>query len=296
MKKHIGRLMAAAIVAVTAVAFASDASRADDVKDAAIAANKWKEIFRVGKAEDMAELLPASYVKDIEAIVHLFGERMDEELWTKGREHWGRIFVLGEKAKIIVNAMDDRDEMELDEKIVYIRWLRSLGKAGVAFAEDGALSLENLKIIKLPELLKAISPLTSALVTMPRGISNLGLEKYVLTNVDDAKINDDATVTFSNPYTRGLIFVNVEGKWIPKDLADGWERYVESSRENLARVDFRLEEMQKSKTQVLGAMASAEPLLKRLAAAKSSEEIKEASGTNPLRALFWLILMSFTQQ
>lgn len=69
-------------------------------------------------------------------------------------------------------------------------------------------------------------------------------------------------------------FVRVEGKWIPKEMADGFALKITEARANIAKMDFTSEEGKATKTKIMQQISMVKTMISQAEAAKTSEELE----------------------
>jgi hypothetical protein len=88
---------------------------------------------------------------------------------------------------------------------------------------------------------------------------------------------DKATVKVSYPGGEEEIseMVKVEGKWLPKEMVDGWKEAMSSAKTQIAQIDPKT--IAEAKPQIMGALAGVETALDQLSKAKTAEEFGKAA-------------------
>jgi len=70
-------------------------------------------------------------------------------------------------------------------------------------------------------------------------------------------------------------FTKVEGKWIPAEIAEGWEENIAEAKQNMQDLP---QELQQAKPQVMGGLAMVESVLDSMLKAESQQEFDQAIG------------------
>ena len=244
MKKTI---LAAALAAAALAAPAATPS-----ETAALAAAKQ---FYAAKSGDFAaawKALPASYQKDVADVVKLFASKIDADLW--GAAQGALKDVAGVALKKAEFALADVDEADRPDVI------RMIAKAAAVFK---AASYDDIKAGNLAKVLAA-KPLEMAGVTDK-------LPAFKMPEIS-VKQNDDGTVAVTvDDETEN--FSLVEGKWIPKEIADGFADGIKEAKEGLA--DFSVPAQMKP--QIMAIFPAISSAAKNCAKAQTKEQFDQAA-------------------
>ena len=226
--------------------------------------------------------LPASYRNDIAEVTHAFAGKMDPELWDT-------TFALGKK---VVGVLRDKKQYILESSFMNAagdereriegNWDTAVALLGDFFSSEIS-KLENLKTIDWEQFLKttgteimgraaAISTAKSAeepdedLITM--------LRQTTVETV--SREGDIATVKVSAPGEEPEEFslTLVEGRWVPTEMADEWDKDVAEAMQKIAEISE--EEMAQNKMQAMMMFGMADAMLDQLAAVNSAEEFEKA--------------------
>ncbi|MBQ3809708.1 MAG: hypothetical protein II839_02690 [Kiritimatiellae bacterium] len=240
-------LLAAALAAAAIAAPAATPS-----ETAALAAAKQ---FYSAKSGDFAAVwnaLPASYQKDVADVVKLFASKIDADLWTAAQGALKDIAgVALKKAEFALADVDEEDRPDT---------IRMIAKAAAVVK---AASYDDIKAGNLAKVLAA-KPLEMAGVTD-------NLPAFKMPEIS-AKQNDDGTVAVTvDDDTED--FSPVEGKWIPKEMADGFADGVKEAKEGLA--DFSVPPQMKQ--QIMAIFPAVSAAAKNCAKAKTKEEFQQAA-------------------
>ena len=242
MKKLLFLALAAASVA---------ASAATPAETAALAAAKQ---FYAAKGGDFAaawKALPASYQTQIADVVKLFATKIDEGLWT------GAQGALKDVAGVALKKIEflDIDEEDRPDTIRMIAKAAAVAKA----ATYADLKAGNIAKILAAEPLK-----------MP-GVTDK-VPAFKLPEIS-VKQNDDGTVAVTvDDDTED--FALVEGKWIPKEISEGFEDGIKEAKANLATFEIPAE-MKPQLAMVFPMISNA---AKKAAKAATKEEFEQTVG------------------
>ena len=188
--------------------------------------------FQNGQLEAVYDALPATYQADVDKVVHRFAEKMDAELWTGGFELAAKLAnVMKSKKDFILNS-------DLLKRTPAIESLTAHWDS-IAFrihdaATSEASSLTFLKTCDVRGLLASASSLLGGLPLPKFG------EMSVITLT-----STDGTATLSYRETKDaepkeVEFVKVEGKWIPKSIANGWSAGIDDVMNRLTQLPEKL--------------------------------------------------------
>ena len=277
MKKMIiTMIMTVALVGVTS-------AWASEVEDAEKAYRSFATAIANLRLDEIVDLLPASMIAKTETDIRTFAERMDIELWDKGRDVTYKCLnaiatntnLMDTLAEIIIPMLNDLPEGEEGASLeVFQEELKQFA----VFLKGDAMTLDSLKKIDVKAFATAMAPMISRMVA-----TNLLFVVPMDTNwgdVGDAsqlkitgeKISDD-TILFTaegHPGTRTM--KRVEGKWVTDVVAEGSGSTI--SFDSLTKIDFTTDAGQQNKARAMAAMGMLESMLKKIEAAETKDAIK----------------------
>lgn len=186
-----------------------------------------------GRLEVLADFLPDSYQHDVAAIVHLIADKTPDDAWTrwksvaeKGTELLRRKPELGAQ---LAGGPSVPDSEEFRAR---------LSAALDLLSDEAAWDRSRWRTFELRPFLKDSG---SALFLAWQALSPPGSALLTQTKVRLLSAEGDTAVlefrTPVDPEPRSVEFVQIEGKWIPKSLADGWETTVRAARSQLDQMD-----------------------------------------------------------
>jgi hypothetical protein len=233
------------------------------------------ENLNSGKTEVIWEAMPRSYQEDVNSLVSDFAGKMDEELWSKGFGVVRKLIEVTRKQKdFIFNTpmMNEFQEVGEQKDLLFEKWDDIT--EGLDILEKSEFSdLDKLKKFDGQKFfsgtLKKMSKIGDGFEDIP-GFS----EKVSLSDLKVEKTEqkgDEATlkITIAEEITEQKM-VKVEGRWVPKDLADKWKETMDSARESLS--EMSQEDMWKDKTKYLSLIAAVDTVLDQLIKAKTQAE------------------------
>ena len=240
-----------------------------------------------GKPEIIWAMLPASYQKEVQDdIVKAFAAKIDPEIHSKGVAVAKKLTALLREKKDLIVPMVTANPMfqmaQVDAAKFTQNWEKAVGLLDTLLASEiGDLSrLKNADVgsflrVTGGKLMRQFSELSALSDQDP-------YKKNFQTKMKGAKIEvlktegDKATVKVSYPAGEEETseMVKVEGKWLPKEMVDGWKEAMTSAKTQIAGIDKTMAE---AKPQVMGMLAGVETALDQLSAAKTPEEFGKAA-------------------
>ena len=208
--------------------------------------------------EAVWDFLPDSYQRDLNDLMHGFAQRMDPELWNKGVAVFRKLvgvlktkkaFLAADMTRVagLTETLLDSDLADLEKMKSFEgrRFLAGTGARLIGQLHDLGQDLGGMLQIKKVTLVKF------------RG--------------------DTATLELkTSQETTEREFVRVEGKWIPKDLAEGWIEQIGEAKARLSVLSP--ENLGEMKPQILSLLEAIDGVLDRLAAARNQEEFRAGLG------------------
>ena len=276
MKKLLASLSAAALA--TSAAFAGY-----DTPDATVAA--LRDALTTGDIPQLSSFLPASYQSDITGIVQTFAGKMDSDLWTAGRSLLKTAGdTLGPKAAILADlaTADGAAAISAEDKAKIATSLGAFLKGVSAFASSDATTLDALKGGSFATIEKAIMSLfpknaidTALLaVATTQGENNPRAELLKMLTIASKKTLDNGDVELTTADNDTVTLRQVDGCWLPADMADGWTEFVNGARTAISSIDFSSTEGQQTKMQALMFLPMIQSMIQQLGAANTADELK----------------------
>lgn len=239
-----------------------------------------------GNLRAVWDAFPTSYQSDVNALVHTFASNMDTGLWTAGTGILKNVAKLAkDKKKFILehpavaankdNLAKNWDKITaLLEAIVAseLTDLSKLKKVDVGDFLDGsgkkiidqviALAKEAQEAGAVPDAFAGGLPVAE--------MSALGKIKFTKLSVDGDKAK--VRVEAEGKPAEEVEAVRVEGKWVPKDMADGWAAGIAMAKQKLTEMGPALA---KSKQGIMVPMTGVNMALQQLLAAKTQAEFNK---------------------
>jgi len=236
-----------------------------------------------GHPEVAWQALPASYQKDITELVHDAAGGVDPELWNRSFGVLQKLstllsdkqeFIFGHP--MIAQGMEGKDNPEESWEAA-IEMLEIVVKSDLADLEE----VKNLDIEKFlagpgADLLEQMSEV-SALA--PNDEWNQQMKSLRATKATVISSTDDtATVRIKRPGQPATEdeYVRVEGKWIPKSIADSWSATIGDAKQTVTEVSGQENAENKQKT--LMTLSMVESVLDNMQAADNQAQFNAAVG------------------
>ncbi len=239
------------------------------------------EGFRTGHLDVAFDFLPPSYQKDVNRVVHEFAERVDPELWSMTVQLLDRVnTVLRLKKNILLPLFPPRGEGQPSS--LPMAWDDFTSAADLMI--HGKLDdLNELKQADVRELLRTDVGRAVRRLMILSSLANPGrpdpLAELGQVQIDLVEATGStARVRITPPGQTDVEptdFVKVDGKWIPRSLAEGWEDGIRNARQwiRLWSRDFNAAEANR----VRDTLTVWEHVLDEMLAAQSAEQMATAA-------------------
>jgi hypothetical protein len=231
------------------------------------------------------ETLPPSYQKDVDGLVKEFAEKMDPEIWDSGFGIAKKVVRIVKEKKEFLLESPMLPFTGMDPAVLKENW-DDIAKAASILLNSDISELDKLKQLNIQEFLSTtgadlMEHATAVSKNIPEGefistsMKEMKNAKFTLLKME----GDTATVRMEVPGKDGTTntddaeMVKVEGKWILKEVADGWPESMKKAREFLAGLNTK--EMQENKAPLLAKMKMIDTRLNLLLDAKTSEKFND---------------------
>lgn len=257
------------------------AAKSAPTDDPAAAVMAALEGVKSGRLQQSYDFFPASYQKDVDALVNQFAGKMDPEIWQQSFAVLNKaVQVLKTKKELILEGpMFAGPNAGPQGEIARQNWDGAVTFLETLVGSDLA-DLEKLKALESRMFLEQTGNklLTQALsLGAAAGQNPLETLKDVSVTVV-SRDGDKAVVKMVSPQepeAQEVEFVKVEGKWLPQSLVDGWKDQIDQARAQIDQI--KPEELAAAKPQALGQLKSVDATLDKLLAAKTADEITAAA-------------------
>jgi len=224
------------------------------------------EAIQAGDMMKLVDLLPASYVRDMNNIVRNFGEKMDEELWQKSRETAAILAdAFAAQAENMMRMMQQGGLPGLSrgkpapprppdpEKVTQVQeGFQTLA----AFLRSDAMELKTLQKTDVTAVAAELTPIFSNLV------ASVDMKSFVSLSVDDTDVK----------------MKKVNGKWVPADFAAKWNETTSDMLQGIQEMNFSSASAYSEKVQVMSMMDAMQPLLRQIGEAKTPDQFATQVG------------------
>jgi len=236
-----------------------------------------------GHPEVAWRALPTSYQKDITELVHDAAAGVDPELWNRSFSVLQKLStLLSDKRDLFLEhpmfaqGMADKDDVEEG-------WEAAAEAFEIVVKSDLA-DLEQVKNLDIGEFLAdtgadLMEQMAEASALAPDDPWNKQMKTLRATKASVLSSTDDtATVRIKRPGQPPSEdeYVRVEGKWIPKIMADSWSETIAGVKQQLAEVSGQ--ENPEDKQKALMMLSMVEGVLDSMLAADSPEQFNAAVG------------------
>ncbi|MBW2133408.1 MAG: hypothetical protein JRG88_12920 [Deltaproteobacteria bacterium] len=227
------------------------------------------------------DALPASYQKDMEDIVHELARKMDKDLWNKGFALADKAVLVLKRKKALLLASNMLSNAPVTTGQLSDNWDAVVGIAEV-IAKSELADLEKLKQLDIraflsgtgAEFMKRLDALSSPGKKEKAALVSRQLKSVKTTVLQTDKDTARLKIEIPDEVSWEIAFVRVEGKWIPKPVADQWKTGVDRVKKSIA--EWSTHFMAEEKRRFLGIMTSIDGILDQLLAAKSPQALESA--------------------
>ena len=228
--------------------------------------------------------LPPSYQKDVNQLVVKFAGKMDKELWDNGFKLAQKLLkVLKEKKQFILEIPPLKAQLAqqgVDEKELTKNWNVVVDMFSTLVNSDIS-SLDKLKKFDVRKFLAGPGAKLMKQMSTLSALTKTDDFNKALKEMKDVKVTliktegDTATVKIQrgSQEPKEEQMVKVEGKWIPKTIADQWKVKMLEAQAFIEKI--KPEEVTKNKEMILAQMKSVDALLDQLLAAKTQEKFNQ---------------------
>lgn len=235
------------------------------------------------------QALPASYQSDINGLVREFADQMDPDVWDRS---FGVFFkatrVLSEKKEfLLANPMlaqhlTERPEIEQNwDDLVHLLSIISSSQI---------TTIDQLRELNIEAFLADTVGTMMAQAEVIAALSDDNPRKELdkLDNLTVKMISNDGSVAVlelgGDGEMRQVEFMQVEGKWIPREMAQEWPVAIDEARSKIAEVSNQ--ELLQNKDAILSSLSMTEGALDSMLAAQDINEFNMA-----LQTLIGIVMM-----
>jgi hypothetical protein len=237
-----------------------------------------------GRPQVLWEALPASYQSDLTSLVHEAASRVDAEVWNRTFATLDKATRLLEQKRdfilshpMVAANMPDRGEAEKNWDGL-VRVLEIVVRSDLADLERvRTLDLESFLAGTGAQLMGQFAEL-SALT--PDNAWATGMDKLRETKVTLLSSSEDSgrvRIEVPGSPAQEQAFVRVEGRWVPRAMADTWDETMTEARRAIEEMSVGL--MQEKKPALLAQLGMADALLDSLLRAETESEFHAGLGS-----------------
>lgn len=227
------------------------------------------------------DALPSSYQTDIQDILKLHAETADPSMWNKGFAMGNRIVgVLKEKKEFILNTPSLATNPDIEK--LRSNWDDMVGIFDTVLSSD----ISKLETIKQMDVAQFLDTTGTKVLQNIEALAQVagdgefeemqkqlqGLTTKVLeSGTDTAKLE----IQIPGEEPKVSEFTKVADKWVPAELAEGWETNVSMIKEQMAAQKEATPEAKMGQMMIMGMI---EGIITPFESAKSQEEFNMAIG------------------
>jgi len=221
--------------------------------------------------------MPHKYQEDVKGLVSDFAGRMDAQLYDKGFAVVKKAVAVLKKQKKFILGSPMMANVKVDPKAIDAKWDGAVAALEAVTTSD----LSSIAKLKTLDIGAALDSTGGKLMTTMSGLSTLmpgdeynkefiaklqGLQVQVLE-----KTADTATIRMTAPGEdpEEEEMVRVEGRWVPKEMAEEWDEGIAEAKKGLA--EMTPEVFAQAKPQAMMMMSMVDTLLDQLLAANSQQ-------------------------
>ena len=221
--------------------------------------------FQEGRLEAVFDFLPPSYQADVDTLVRDFAAKMDAEIWSTSFKVLAKVANVLKTKKSLILSLDGVKRVPQIEPIKP-HW-DAIANGISDFANSEVADLSKLKRATIRDLLAAGS----------KPLREMPLPQFGDLQVTTVK-SDTNTATLSYREThdsepKQVEFVLIEGKWLPKSIADGWSSGIADAKAMLDELPNRISAIKPEAMKQIDAIGG---MIDQLQSAKTSDDFNAA--------------------
>ncbi|TVP80581.1 MAG: hypothetical protein EA353_03550 [Puniceicoccaceae bacterium] len=225
------------------------------------------------------QAMPTSYQIDVNAIAHLAGSKVDPEVYDKSFGLLGRLIEVADQQKeFLLNTKlggpQPADQIERFEAAwpSIVGFVQTITSSAIA-SSAGLQSFDGQDFFgtTVSELIQYTEELSSL------SDGALPLSAYKGVTVKNLESNEHtATLEMTAPSgeVETEVFTRVDGRWVPADMATGWESSIAAAKAQLD--SMTPEQVAQSKPQILQVIGMLDGVITQIEAAQTQEQFDQA--------------------
>ncbi|GEM_PF-3674838 len=228
--------------------------------------------MRNGHVRVLWDSLPPKYQQDIEELVVEFANKMDPQLWNQQVQTIDRLTqLLASREKWVFSHPQIATMVASDESTARSMYQAMIGMVQ-AITDPEKVSLQRLQQGNLGELIAEQNELLAGHLFYLQNQSNAPLSVKL-----DVKMIDKTHGTVAMQAAEGVAgnrkeaptkMTLVDGRWVPEEMAESWDKDIAAARESLANLPNQLDSLRFA---VDGFSQSVDQFLSPLETAESSD-------------------------
>lgn len=226
------------------------------------------------------DAMPASYQDDVTNLVHDYAGTVDAELWNQGFAIVRKVSTMMRNQKDIILAMPKfRESPGFDAEAVGRDWDLVVAPF-LTIAESELANAGSLQTIDIRQFLATTGvEFMQDIVRLGEFAENDADNKFAALGQTRATLvsreDDMAMVQIEIPGEGAQTqrFVRVEGKWIPKDMADEWAEEMLKAQAKIAQMSP--EKIQLVKPKIMAMLAGIDATVDQLGQAQTPEQFEQ---------------------
>ena len=225
------------------------------------------------------QAMPATYQTDVNAIAQLAGSKVDAEVYDQSFGLLGQIVDVADKQKeFILNTKLGGAQPEEQIAKIDAAWPSVIGFVRTITNSPIATSAE----LQSFDGQAFFSGTVSELLSHSEALSSLGDEAMSLSSLGDVSVkaleSSENVATLEMTAPDGTVeteeFTKVDGRWVPTDMAVGWQEAIADARGQLEAITP--EQIAQTKPQVLQVVGMLDGVLTQIEAAETQEQFDQA--------------------
>lgn len=237
-----------------------------------------------GRPEVLWHALPASYQKDVTKLVHDAADEMDAEVWNRTFAVLNKLGrVMNEKREFILahpmvaGQLTNPDEADAN-------WDAVVGMFDTIVQSDLSdldkvrqLDVEQFLAKTGGKIMQRMAAASALTADDPWAAQAKALRAAKASVVSGS--GDNVVVRFEMPGKpmKEEAYVRVEGKWVPKEMADGWQKEMAEAQQGIVGMSGK--DSPEKKQQMMMQLAMAEGALDTILAADTADEFNASLGS-----------------
>lgn len=234
------------------------------------------EGIAAGHPEILWQALPQSYQQDLTELTRLVADTVDPQLWDAAFATGRRTAATMALKKDIILASSTLQQAGTDLDDLSAGW-----DAAVAVLDAVCSSeISSIAGLKTVDWERYLATTGAAVVERARTASGDDgtnpIDDLRRTRIEVVSVDGDRAVVRMTPPDRepeDQVLVRVEGRWVPAEMADGWDTRMAEARERLSNITD--EERMEMSTQGMMFLGMADGFLQQLEAVESPEQFDQ---------------------